>query len=63
MILPESNHVFWIIAVIGLLIFADTMTSWLLYQNGYEVGKDSSKTMILVMTVLIPILLQKWQSK
>lgn len=63
MMLPESNHVFWIIAVIGLLIMSDTLTSWLLYSNGYDLGKDSSKTMILVMTVLVPILLQKWQSK
>ncbi len=53
--LPDSGHVFWIVLVIGLLIVADSATSWLLYSNGYEVSKDSSKTMILVATVLVPI--------
>jgi len=58
--LPDSDHIFWIILVIGVLILADSLTSWLLYSNGYEIGKDSSKTMILVLTVLVPILIQKW---
>ncbi len=61
--LPESNHVFWIVIVVGLLVIADTLTSWLLYKNGYEVSKDSSKTMVLVATVLVPILVQRWNAK
>lgn len=61
--LPESNHVFWIVIVVSLLVIADTLTSWLLYKNGYEVSKDSSKTMVLVATVLVPILVQRWNAK
>jgi hypothetical protein len=61
--LPNSDHVIWMIVIIGILIVTDTLTSWLLYNNGYDLGKDSSKTMILVLTVLIPILVQRWQQK
>lgn len=61
--LPESNHVFWIVVVVSLLVMADTLTSWLLYQNGYDISKDPSKTMMLVATILIPLLAQKWSAK
>lgn len=61
--LPASNHVVWIISLIGLLIIMDTLTSWLLYNSGYDVNKDPSKTMLLVLTVLVPVLVQKWQQK
>jgi len=61
--LPASNHVIWIISLIGLLIIMDTLTSWLLYNSGYDVSKDPSKTMLLVLTVLVPVLVQRWQQK
>jgi len=61
--LPASNHVVWIISLIGLLIIMDTLTSWLLYNSGYDVSKDPSKTMLLVLTVLVPVLVQRWQQK
>jgi hypothetical protein len=61
--LPESNHVFWIVLLIALLISADTLTSWLLYANGYDLSKDPSKTMLLVLTVLVPLLVQRWNAK
>lgn len=58
--LPESNHVVWIIAVIGLLIVSDTATSVLLYKNGYDIMKDPVKTGVIV-TVLVPLLVAKWK--
>lgn len=60
--LPESNHIIWVIVLIGVLVVSDSLTSWLLYQQGYEVGKDLSKTMILVTTVLVPVLLHRWKA-
>jgi len=61
--LPESNHIIWMLVLVGLLVVADTLTSWLLYNSGYDLVKDPSKTMILVLTVLVPILVQRWQVK
>jgi hypothetical protein len=61
--LPESNHIVWIIVLIALLVAADTLTSWLLYSNGYDLSKDPSKTMLLVITVLVPLLIQRWNAK
>lgn len=61
--LPNYNHIIWVVVIIALLVLVDTLTSALLYNSGYDVSKDPSKTMTLVLTVLIPTLLQRWNSQ
>lgn len=56
--LPDKQHSFWIVAVIGLLVVSDTATSVLLYDNGYDTQKDPWKTTAIV-TVLLPLLAMK----